>query len=162
LRLYRKANWLIARKVFHMCDYSSKDFGETKAFVEVCVPAKLIHKSVETTHDTQFSQDRKHSVFVVDLPSKTISVTVGGLEPGQSTNRHRHTYETILYILEGAGTTFIEHTSVDWKAGDAVYIPVWAWHYHRNTCPERRCRYVACENASLLQNLGGIALREEA
>lgn len=145
-----------------MSDYSSKDFGKTKAFVEVFVPAKLIHRNVEAALDTRFSQERKHAVFVVDLPSKTISVTLGGLEPGQSTNRHRHTYETILYILEGEGTTFIEDTLVEWRAGDAVYIPVWAWHYHCNTSSARRCRYVACENASLLQNLGGVALREEA
>jgi len=99
-------------------------------------------------------------VHVVDLPSQTIGVTLGGLEPGQITSRHRHTYETIIYILEGEGATFIEDVAVEWKAGDAVYLPVWAWHYHQNASESKSCRYIACENAPLLQNLG-VALREE-
>jgi gentisate 1,2-dioxygenase len=59
------------------------------------------------------------------------------------------------------GRTFIEDKVVEWKSGDAIYVPVWAWHYHENQS-DTLCRYVACENAPLLQNLGGIALREEA
>ena len=98
---------------------------------------------------------------VVDLPSRVISMTIGGLEPGQSTNRHRHTYETILYVLEGQGCSLIEDTRVDWEAGDAVYVPVWAWHQHINLSEKNPCRYVAAENAPQLQNLG-VALREEA
>jgi gentisate 1,2-dioxygenase len=96
---------------------------------------------------------------VVDLPSKVLSVTIGGLSPGQSTNRHRHTYETIIYVLEGEGFTMVEDRKVAWRAGDAVYIPTWAWHQHTSTS-ERPCRYIACENAPMLQNLG-VALREE-
>lgn len=140
--------------------YSSKDFGRTKAALEVEVPDRLVHREVErTARDEQFSGERKHPVFVVDLPSKTLSVTIGGLAAGQSTNRHRHTYETIIYVLEGEGFTVIEDQKVTWKAGDAVYVPVWAWHQH--TCTGAGpCRYVACENAPMLQNLG-IALREE-
>jgi gentisate 1,2-dioxygenase len=55
----------------------------------------------------------------------------------------------------------VEDRKIEWKAGDAVYIPVWAWHQHTNTSATASCRYVACENAPMLQNLG-IALREEA
>jgi gentisate 1,2-dioxygenase len=142
--------------------YSSRDFGKTEKDFRVDVPGRLIHRRVADEPDAELSAGRKHPVSVVDLPSKTISVTLGGLEPGQATNRHRHTYETILYILEGAGTTFVEGTPVEWEAGDAVYIPVWAWHNHRNASQTKPCRYVACENTPLLQNLGGIALREEA
>jgi quercetin dioxygenase-like cupin family protein len=144
-----------------MSHYTSKDFGRTKSEINVEVPERLIHRNVMGSLDGSFSEERKHPVFIVDLPSKSISVTIGGLEPAQSTNRHRHTYETILYILEGEGTTFIEDEPVEWKAGDAVYVPVWAWHYHWNASVTKPCRYIACENAPLLQNLGGIALREE-
>ena len=88
------------------------------------------------------------------------NVQNGRLGAGQKTRVHRHTYETVLYILEGHGRTFVEDRVVEWKAGDAVYVPVWAWHNHENLSAEN-CRYVACENAPLLQNLGNIALREE-
>jgi quercetin dioxygenase-like cupin family protein len=141
--------------------YTSKDFGRTKGEMRAELPEKLLHPDVAGTGlDTQFSQERKHLVQVVDLPSKTISVTLGGLEPAQSTNRHRHSYETILYVLEGEGETLIEDRLVEWKAGDAVYIPVWAWHSHRNRSEYRPCKYLACENAPLMQNLGA-AVREE-
>lgn len=141
-------------------NYSSKDFGRTKAVLGVELPEKLAHRDVEhNARDAQFSDERKHPVFVVDLPSKVLSMTIGGLAPQQSTNRHRHTYETIIYVLEGQGFTQIEDRKIEWQAGDAIYIPVWAWHQH--TCTgDVACRYVACENAPMLQNLG-VALREE-
>jgi quercetin dioxygenase-like cupin family protein len=142
--------------------YSSKDFGRTPARLEARVPEKLIHKKVEATNlDAGFSEERKHPVFVVDLPTVALSVTIGGLDPGQSTNRHRHTYETVIYVLEGRGYTMVEDRRVDWEAGDAIYVPVWAWHQHFNLSDREPCRYVACENAPMLQNLG-VALREES
>ena len=140
--------------------YSSKDFGRTRATLTTELPDRLVHRDVESTaRDEKFSGERKHPVFVVDLPSKVLSLTIGGLAPGQSTSRHRHTYETIIYVLEGEGFTQIEDQKVSWRAGDAVYIPVWAYHQHTCTS-EGSCRYVACENAPMLQNLG-VALREE-
>lgn len=140
--------------------YSSKDFGRTRPVLGVAIPDKLAHHDVEhSAPDAQFSEQRKHPVFVVDLPSQVLSMTIGMLAPRQTTNRHRHTYETMIYILEGEGFTRIEDRKVPWRAGDAIYIPVWAWHQH--ACEgDSSCRYIACENAPMLQNLG-IALREE-
>jgi gentisate 1,2-dioxygenase/4-hydroxy-tetrahydrodipicolinate synthase len=144
--------------------YSSKDFPLTRPDIVTEVPEKLVHRQVERAIAAKggesFARERQHPVFVVDLPSRVISMTIGALEPGHSTRKHRHTYETILYILEGNGFTEIENRRVDWSAGDAVYVPVWAWHRHQNA-GRAMCRYVACENAPLLQNLG-VALREEA
>ncbi len=142
--------------------FSSKDFVRTKASILVDMPERLIHRGVEqSSSETEFSSERKHPVHVVDLPTKTISMTIGGLLPSQGTNRHRHAYETVIFILEGTGSTFIEDREVSWKAGDAIYVPVWAWHHHVNASGTDSCRYIACENMPLLQNLGGLALREE-
>ncbi len=142
--------------------YSSKDFGKTKSVLETRLPEKLIHKQVvrDDALDHQFSRERKHPVFVVDLPTENISMTIGGLDPAQSTNRHRHTYETVFYILEGEGFTEVEDQKVFWTKGDAVFVPRWAWHKHTNTSAQNRCLYIACENAPQLQNLG-VAIREE-
>lgn len=141
--------------------FSSKDFGKTKNTLTTNLPEKLIHKAVVSDSlDGQFSKERKHPVFVVDLPTKNISMTIGGLEPSQQTNRHRHTYETVIYIIEGEGTTWVEDRAVEWKAGDAIYVPQWAWHHHKNKSDSQKCLYIACENAPQMQNLG-VALREE-
>lgn len=141
--------------------FSSKDFHQTFARPTFVKPSHVIHKNVgDAGVHSQFSDERKHPVFFVDLPSKNVSMTIGGLLPGQKTNRHRHTYETILYVLEGKGWTLVEDEKVEWEAGDAVYIPSWAWHQHQNLSDTEPARYIACENAPQLQNLG-VALREE-
>lgn len=141
--------------------FSSKDFHQTFARPVFVKPSHVIHKNVENegVHN-QFSAERKHPVYFVDLPSKNVSMTIGGLLPGQLTNRHRHTYETVLYVIEGRGWTEIEGERVEWEAGDAVYIPSWAWHRHQNFSDQENAKYIACENAPQLQNLG-VALREE-
>ena len=146
-----------------MMAFSSKDFSQVKSEVEVSVPARLRHAgALNAAADGAFSAERKHPVTLVDLPSRTLSVTVGGLFPGQASNRHRHNYETIIVILKGHGRSVIEDHVVEWAAGDAIYVPVWAWHHHENLSDRDECQYLACENAPLLQNLGGIAVREES
>lgn len=141
--------------------YHSADFDKTPPRPRVQLPEKLAHREVEKAgkHD-DYSKARKHPVYFVDLPSHAISMTIGHLGPGQSSNRHRHTYETVLYVLEGEGYSYVHGKRIDWKAGDAVYVPVWAWHNHVNT-GKTLARYLACENAPMLQNMGGVALREE-
>ncbi|MDO7138903.1 cupin domain-containing protein [Algibacter lectus] len=125
------------------------------------MPERLIHRNVEGEGvHSQFSEERKHPVHFIDLPSKNVSMTIGGLLPNQVTSRHRHTYETVLYVIEGSGWTEVEDKRVEWKAGDAVYIPSWAWHRHGNLSNDESAKYLACENAPQLQNLG-VALREE-
>ena len=141
-------------------NFSSKDFGKTQNRIDVHLPDKLLHKNVRGNgEEKHFSNERKHPVYIVDLPSKSLSMTIGGLLPHQQTNFHRHTYETIIYIQKGKGTSFIEDQKIHWEAGDAVYIPVWAWHSHRNDTDDD-CIYIACENTPILQNLG-VAIREE-
>ena len=146
-----------------MQPFSSRDFPKTRSSINVEVPSRLLHENVTGgAGEAAFSAERRHPVHVVDLPSKTMSMTVGALHPGQSSNRHRHTYETLIYILEGEGSTVIEDRTVKWRAGDALYVPVWAWHHHVNASNVSRCQYLACENMPLLQNLGNLAIREEA
>lgn len=141
--------------------FSSKDFHKTFARPEYVKPLYFIHRNVENSGEhNQFSTERKHPVFFVDLPSKNVSMTIGGLLPSQLTNKHRHTYETVLFVLEGRGYTEIEGEKVEWQKGDAVYIPSWAWHRHQNLSDVEPAKYIACENAPQLQNLG-VALREE-
>ncbi len=141
--------------------FQSADFHQTFARPVCRMPEKLLHPNVESAGMHQgFSTERKHPVFFVDLPTVALSMTIGGLLPGQVTNKHRHTYETVIYVVEGAGYTVIEDRRVEWKAGDALYIPVWAWHNHGNLSDTEPARYIACENAPMLQNLG-VALREE-
>ena len=144
--------------------FGSAHFAEVRPETAVQLPKRLLHQAVlgsAAPAGEAFSQERKHLVRMVDLPSRTLSMTIGGIEPGQMTRKHRHNYETIIYVLNGIGVSRIEEREVRWLAGDAIYIPVWAWHQHFNLSATEQALYVACENAPLLQNLG-VALRQEA
>lgn len=143
--------------------YASKDFCKVPATLTAEMPERLLHAAVLDSPDRDaaaFSKERRHLVKVVDLPSRFLSVTLGGLAIGQSTRRHRHNYETIIYVLKGRGKSRVEDREVEWKAGDAFYVPVWAWHQHINLSETEEALYVACENAPQLLNMG-LALREE-
>lgn len=145
-----------------MTKFTSVDFGKTKAQLTAVMAKNLAHKNVEGSDvDEKFSAERKHPVHIVNVPSNSISMTIGGLLPGDRSNRHRHTYETLAYILEGKGYSMIEDVKIEWQAGDAFYIPNWAWHHHVNLDPDKPAKYLACENAPMLQNLGQLAIREE-
>lgn len=145
--------------------YSSRDFGETTSKIEIARPERpLIHKNVTDTKNqanTAFSDDRTHPVHIVNLPSSSVSVSIGGIPGGGKTRNHRHTYETIIYILKGHGYSLVEGMRIDWELGDAVLVPRWTWHQHFNASPTEYAEYLGAENAPMLQNLG-LALREEA
>lgn len=142
--------------------FTSADFSRVPSALTADVPERLLHVGVlGTTGDSAFSKERNHLVRTVDLPSRTLSMTVGGLNPRQATRMHRHNYETIIYVMSGSGFSSVEGRKIHWKAGDAFYVPTWAWHQHTNSSETTAAMYIACENAPMLQNLG-IALREEA
>jgi quercetin dioxygenase-like cupin family protein len=145
--------------------FASADFGKVPPSLTAEIPERLLHADIihgaAAEGDARFSKERKHLVRMVDLPSRVLSMTLGGLSAGEATGKHRHNYETIIYVVAGSGSSIIEDREVRWRAGDAFYVPTWAWHQHRNTSQTEPALYVACENAPLLQNLG-LALREEA
>lgn len=143
--------------------FQSADFDKTPSHLAPLLPDRLVHYAVEADGArSAYSAERRHPVSFVDLPSHAISMTIGELAPAGRSNRHRHTYETILWVLEGRGYSMIEDRRVEWRVGDALYIPVWAWHHHVNADPSAKARYLACENAPMLQNMGRLAIREEA
>jgi quercetin dioxygenase-like cupin family protein len=143
--------------------FTSGDFALVPRELSAGAAETLIHADVGGAHETtdlEFSRQRRHFVRAARLPSQVVSLTLGRLEPGESTRRHRHNYETIIYFLSGSGLSVVEGKEVRWTAGDAIYIPVWAWHQHVSSTDAGSVEYVACENAPMLQNLG-IAVREE-
>ena len=141
---------------------TSADFGKTTDDVKVKMPDKVIVRQLEKHKDSAYSEERQCSVFIADLPSYTLSVNITLIKPDSNDRKHRHYYETLLFILDGSGYSIIEGERVEWEAGDALHIPPWSWHQHFNTDSDKEVRYLACTNAPLLQGVGGVAIREEA
>ena len=121
-----------------------------------------IHRQIEDSQDEQFSKERQHPCYIAKLPSHTASMNVGVVVAGGTSGNHRHYYESLIYIIKGNGYSVVEGNKVEWESGDIIYAPPWSWHQHFNTDPDNEVRYVAYTNAPLLQNVGGIARREEA
>ncbi len=121
-----------------------------------------IHRQIEDSQDEQFSKERQHPCYIAKLPSHTASMNVGVVVAGGTSGNHRHYYESLIYIIKGNGYSVVEDNKVEWEAGDIIYAPPWSWHQHFNTDLDNEVRYVAYTNAPLLQNVGGIARREEA
>ncbi|WP_046243325.1 cupin domain-containing protein [Hymenobacter terrenus] len=137
----------------------TREFYQRAESPVVHLPGTLAHHDVEQA-DAEFTAGRP-TFFIVDVPAKTMCMTIGSLQPGQRSGSHRHSYETIMYITHGQGYTMIEDQRVDWQAGDAVYVPVWAWHHNVNLSPDTAARYVSCDNAPQLHH-AGVAMFEPA
>ena len=137
-----------------------KAFYQKASSPVVVLPEKLIHHDVTRVGEASPS-GTKPPFFVVDLPTRSLSMTIGLLLPGEVTGKHRHSYESVMYITQGEGYTMIEEERVAWKAGDAIYIPVWTWHYNVNTSSQHPAGYVSCDNAPQMHQ-AGVALFEQA
>ena len=121
----------------------------------------LIHRQVcAHVPAAAFSASRGHPVFAVDLPAASVSLSIGVLASEQKTNNHRHAYESLLYILEGEGYSIVEGRRIEWRAGDALYVPPWNWHVH-GCDGGKSARYLTATNLPLLTSLGQTVLREE-
>src|SRR5918912_1646162 len=82
------------------------------------------------------------------------------LDPGARTTPHRHSWDAMLFIVEGSGWSEIGGRRVEWKPWDALHLPPWTWHRHGND-GDKTARYVSFSSEPLLTSLN-MALLEEA
>ena len=141
---------------------TSADFGKTTDDVKVKMPGKVNVRQLEKQKNLSYSEKRQCSVSISDIPSYTIGVDITTISPNSNDRKHRHYYETVIFVLEGKGYSIIEGDKVEWEAGDALHIPPWSWHQHFNTDPEKEAKHLSGTNEPLLQSVGEIAIREES
>jgi pyrroloquinoline quinone (PQQ) biosynthesis protein C/quercetin dioxygenase-like cupin family protein len=123
-------------------------------------PGELIHRQVGRGGAAEeFSRSRGHPVYEVSLPSRSMSFSIGELAPSQATSNHRHAYETLIYVLQGSGWSVIEGRRVEWRTGDALYVPPWNWHQH--FAGDEKSVYLSGTNLPLLNQLGQTVVRQE-
>lgn len=88
--------------------------------------------------DLVFAPTRMGNIALVVDPTtgfhmRTIGTLMADIPPGKRSGAHRHIYEESNYIVSGQGYSIIEDQRVNWKKGDTLCIPVFAWHQHFNT-----------------------------
>jgi len=78
-----------------------------------------------------------------DRPTRILDALVHEVDPGTTTTVHRHSWDAILFMVEGSGWTEVDGVRYDWKAWDAIHLPAWSWHRHGNdgTKPGRFMSY---------------------
>lgn len=77
------------------------------------------------------------------------------IPPQKRSGAHRHIYEETNYILSGEGYSIIEDQRYDWRKGDTLVIPVFAWHQHFNTGGET-ARFLVHSNRIAMESTGYI------
>ena len=95
-----------------------------------------------------------------DRPTRCLDALVHEIDPGTTTTIHRHSWDAILFMVEGSGWTEVDGVRYDWKAWDAIHIPAWSWHRHGND-GERPGRFMSYSSEPTLWTLG-MSLIEDA
>jgi gentisate 1,2-dioxygenase len=76
-----------------------------------------------------------------------ITMAMFEIAPGRGQSMHRHPGEAWLYVVEGAGHSYLGTepeggTMHPWKAGDLIVVDHFLWHQHINTDPDRTAKVV--------------------
>tara|TARA_B100000686_G_scaffold288282_1_gene314285 strand:+ start:365 stop:967 length:603 start_codon:yes stop_codon:yes gene_type:complete len=67
-----------------------------------------------------------------DLAGASPGIFIGILmvHPGEHVPNHRHNSVAIYHYLQGTGRTTVEGTPYEFKPGDTIVCPAWAYHEH--------------------------------
>ncbi len=76
--------------------------------------------------------DRQFRILVgEDMKCKNMTQFVGYIPPSKDP-RHAHTYEEVLYVLQGSGLVHTETESCEFSRGSVVYLPAGVTHCLEN------------------------------
>jgi len=89
----------------------------------------------------------------------TLGCNIQLIRPRVHTRAHRHSASAVYYVFRGAGYSVIDGVRIDWKAGDFLSLPPWAWHEHANRGSGDAILF-STTDAPVLENL--CLLQEEA
>lgn len=65
-------------------------------------------------------------------PSINLDANVHEVGPGVVSTIHRHSWDAIVFVVEGSGWTEVDGRRHEWRPWDTIYLPGWAWHRHGN------------------------------
>lgn len=82
------------------------------------------------------------------------------LDPGATTTPHRHSWDAIVFVVEGSGWSEVGGERIEWKPWDTLHLPAWRWHRHGND-GDKVARFVSFSSEPLLTSLN-MAFIEEA
>lgn len=84
---------------------------------------------------------------------KALATVLAEVAPGKHSGAHRHLYDEVDYVLAGHGEAIVEDRMYEITRGDALSIPVFAWHQYFCTGDEP-LRILAHTSRPAMENLG--------
>jgi mannose-6-phosphate isomerase-like protein (cupin superfamily) len=98
------------------------------------------------------------AVLHLDARGNFQNAYVLDIAPGKATERQRHLYEAVVYVLDGQGSTVIEHPdggkrSFEWHRGSLFAVPVNMAYRIFNSSGQQRARLACVTNLPMLMKL---------
>ncbi len=121
----------------------------------------VVHLADVAMYDT--ARRTRRGVYVGadgDRPTRSMDATAHEIDPGAVSTTHRHSWDAMMLCVAGRATTEIDGSRVDWGPGDALHLPAWAWHRHRND-GAATARFLTFSSEPLLETMG-MAIQEDA
>ena len=94
-----------------------------------------------------------------DEPSLNLAANLHSIEPGVVSTNHRHSWDAIVFILEGTGWTEVNGKRYEWRPWDTVYLPSLQWHRH-GTAGDKPAKFVSFSVQPMVELLG-LAILED-
>jgi gentisate 1,2-dioxygenase len=125
-------------------------------------PAPVIHAGDVGYEDNPGRRMRRGIYLGEDggRPTKVLDAAGHEVAPGVTSTIHRHSWDAIMWVIEGRGWTEIDGQRVEWRPWDTVYLPGWAWHRHGNDS-DRPARFLTWSVAPMYETFG-VAVLEDA
>jgi quercetin dioxygenase-like cupin family protein len=119
------------------------------------------------THRVHARSDRGNAAAYFRFPGlKALEAHISELPAGAAARLHRHSCETLFYVLKGRGYTELHQPGgrrkIAWKAGDLFFTPIGMWHQHVNASTRAAARYLEITTIPLMKSLGAWLIESKA
>ena len=100
---------------------------EPEVRYRVGAPALPLYANTDGKLGIGFSVER--------IPFKTdvFDARVLRVDPGKTSERHKHPHESLLYVVSGKGRVHVNHAVFEVEPGDLVFVARWALHQSEST-----------------------------
>jgi quercetin dioxygenase-like cupin family protein len=112
-------------------------------------------KRVLHSEDRVWDNNIQHLIDATNgFDDRAIACFLRRIAPSSESDIHRHNFEAMGYVVKGKGYEVHDGERIDWKEGDAVFIPANVWHQHVNSDPENEAIILLITNWPQLLHLG--------
>lgn len=94
-----------------------------------------------------------------DRPTVVLDANIHEIPPGVTSTVHRHSWDALMFVIEGEGWTEINGRRIHWRPWDTIHLPSWAWHRQGNNS-DRPAKYVTWSVEPMFELLNSAILEE--